>query len=100
MKSETVIKLSTVLALITSLAGGWMYLESHFALASDLETHQEYTKQVEQSTVKTIKDLRIQIIADQLNEIDMKENLSPNGLTKWDKIRQESLKRQWEMMSK
>jgi len=93
-------KIAVIIALIGSLFGGWFFLEDHFALAKDHNALESYTHNMEQQTIQTVKDLRIQIIADNLNDLDTKEKFAPDGLTTWDKVRQNSLQRQWEVLLK
>ncbi len=93
-------KLSALFGVLTALAGAWVYLDNQYVGASEYKLHENHAYQVEQDSIQTIRDLRVQILSDQLSELDMKEKLSPSGLSKWDEIRQQSLERQWEVMLK
>lgn len=93
-------KVSALVSVITALYGAWFFMEDHFALADDLAATQVYARQVESNSIQTIKDLRIQMISEQLNDLDAKEKFSAGGLTSWDTVRKINLQRQWELLTK
>lgn len=82
-------RLATLIAIIGPLAAALLWAQSHFASATDL-------RRVEQQTVQTIQAIRAQIITDQLNDLEAKKQMNPQGYTKYDAIRQKDLERQWE----
>jgi hypothetical protein len=100
MEKLSVARVSAAVGLIVSIVGSWVFLTQQFASAQELREQVYRVDQLEQQTVETIKDLRIQMIADELNALDAKEQLNGSGLSQWDKVRREELKRQWETLNK
>ena len=101
---NTVGKATAVAGLVGSVIGGWLVMDGRWANAQDFERYKaEDTARAaeqEQQTVQTIQNLQQQIVADELNKLEAKEQLDPQGLTRYDEVRKKQLERQWEQMTK
>jgi anaerobic glycerol-3-phosphate dehydrogenase len=93
-------KIATIFGILATLSGGWFFVDNRFAQAEELKELKIQTMKIEQHGIQTLQDFRIQMIADELNDLGAKEEIAPNGLSKWDKVRRERLMRQWEVLIK
>ena len=73
---------SSIVTLVGGIVGGWLFLDSYFAHASDVE-------QLEQRTVQTLETYQKTQVVNQLNRISIKEQLG--ALSKYDKILKDQL---------
>ena len=89
--SKHPITIGTTIAIIGVLSGAWFFVDDYFAHADDVQAGQ-------QQTIRTINDLRAQIIKNELNQLEAK--IQYNLATKYDKVRKKQLEREWEQLIK
>lgn len=82
--------LSSVLALIGTVVGGFVFLDDRYAHAKDVDS-------MEQRTVQTLQTYQKTQVVNQLNQLAIKEQLGE--MTKYDKVLKEQLERELQMLT-
>lgn len=79
----------SLLTLIGTIVGGWVYLEANFASAADLRA-------VEKGFNKSMLELRQKSVEDRIFELELKQSQSPRQFQTIDKALLERYKREAE----
>lgn len=85
--------LTGVVVIIGMLAGAWVYIDGKYARA-------EAVKKLEAEAVVTFKDLRRNLVAEELNYIYEKKSHETYASPPWEKSREQKLQLQWESLAK